>query len=72
MDDVPKTRKDLLAKKCADRGIVFMPVANRSVDGKQVYKCGNSSVYLDRNDVFVSRGGMWLHTDMEELLRSAL
>ncbi len=69
---IPQTFKELLAKKCSDRGILFMPIPNRTYEGKQVYKCGNVVVYLDRTTVFVNRGGMWLHTPMDELLAKAL
>ncbi len=69
---IPQTFKDLVAKKCSERGILFMPIPNRSYEGKQVYKCGNVMVYLDRTVIFVNRGGMWLHTPLDELLAKAL
>ncbi len=70
--NIPQTFKDLLAKKCADRGILFVPIPNRSYEGKQVYKCGNAMIYLDRTVIFVNRGGMWLHMPLDELLAKAL
>jgi len=71
-EHLPPSKRDFLAKKCAEQGILFVPVPNRTHDGKQVYKCGNTLIYLDRSDIFFNRGGMWLHTDLEELLQKAL
>ena len=45
--------KDLIARRCEERDIVFRPVASRYQEGKQVYQCGHVLIYLDRNAIFV-------------------
>ncbi|KAK6619473.1 hypothetical protein RUM43_012230 [Polyplax serrata] len=53
--------KSLLADRCKEKSIVFVPIPNKSHEGLPVYRCGNIQVYFDRNVVFVSqnRGVTW-------------
>lgn len=52
---IPQGFRELLQKRCEERGILFVPVPNRWHEGKQVYRCGRVQVYLDRNVIFVCR-----------------
>jgi tuftelin-interacting protein 11 len=49
---IPQGFKELIQKRCEERGIVFMPPPNRYREGKRVYRCGKLQVYIDRNVVF--------------------
>jgi tuftelin-interacting protein 11 len=61
--------KDLVARRCEERGIFFAPtVPAKFYEGKQVYKCGSSSVFLDRNAIFVQSGDKWVPTSLSSLL----
>jgi len=53
--------KSLFAKRCEEKDILFVPVANKTYEGKPVYRCGNVLVYFDRNVVFLSTnsGSTW-------------
>ncbi|EZA47999.1 hypothetical protein DMN91_011683 [Ooceraea biroi] len=61
--------KDLLQKKCEERGILFMPIPNRYKEAKQVYKVGNVQAYIDGNVWFVCRNGAnWVPEKLNDLL----
>jgi tuftelin-interacting protein 11 len=64
--------KNLVSKRCAERNIWFTPIPNRSVDGNQVYKCGNVNIYLYENVVFAYRNGRWGPMDLGTLLDEAI
>ncbi|XP_046748597.1 septin-interacting protein 1 [Diprion similis] len=69
---IPQGFKDLIQKRCEERGILFMPVPNRYREGKQVYKVGNVQAYIDRNVVFVCHNGStWAPTHLNALLDMA-
>jgi len=65
--------KDLVQKRCEERGIMYMPLVNRFKDGKQVYRCGMAQVYIDRNVIFHSDncGASWHPISLNILLQKA-
>lgn len=64
--------KDLVARKCEERGILFAPVIPPKYrEGKQIYRCGNSLIYLDRSAILVQSGDRWIPTSLNTLLDSA-
>jgi len=67
---IPQGFKDLIARRCEERGIVFRPLPGRWREGKQLYLCGSRQVYLDRNVIFVMEGGsgVWVPTSLNNLL----
>lgn len=69
---IPQGFKDLIQKRCEERGILFMPIPNRYREAKQVYKVGNVQAYIDRNVVFVCHNGStWAPTHLNALLDMA-
>ena len=46
--------KDLIERKAAEHGILFVQVPNKLKEGKQVYRFGNSNIYIDRNVFFIT------------------
>ena len=70
---IPQGFKDLIGRRCEDRGIVFRPLAGRWREGKLLYLCGSRQVYLDRNVIFVMEGGsgVWVPTSLNSLLDRA-
>ncbi|XP_071447563.1 tuftelin-interacting protein 11 [Hetaerina americana] len=69
---IPQGFRDLLQKRCEERGIVFMPLANRWREGKQVYRVGKLQVYLDRNVIFMFQNGIWVPSSLGAVLDLAL
>jgi len=71
---IPQGFKDLIGRRCEERGIVFRPLPGRWREGKQLYLCGNRQVYLDRNVIFVmeSGTGVWVPTSLNSLLDGAV
>lgn len=66
---IPQGFKDLVQKKCEERGILFMPIPNRYKEAKQVYKVGNVQAYIDGNVLFVCHNGTnWVPTHLNALL----
>ncbi|KAG7204874.1 hypothetical protein KM043_005274 [Ampulex compressa] len=66
---IPQGFKDLVQKKCEERGILFMPIPNRYREAKQVYKVGNVQAYIDGNVLFVCHNGTtWMPTHLNALL----
>eukprot|EP00088_Acartia_fossae_P047266 TRINITY_DN5124_c0_g2_i8.p1 TRINITY_DN5124_c0_g2~~TRINITY_DN5124_c0_g2_i8.p1 ORF type:complete len:108 (+),score=22.93 TRINITY_DN5124_c0_g2_i8:1-324(+) len=68
---IPQGFKDLVAKRCEERGIVFRPVPGRLREGKQIYVCGRQHCYLDRNVIFLQDDQMWVPTSLNSLLDNA-
>ena len=65
---MPASYKDLLEKKAAEYGLLFMPIPNRTYEAKQVYKFGKAQIYLDRNVVFImEREGLWVPVSLNTL-----
>lgn len=63
--------KDIIAKNCEERGILFVPIPNRYREAKQVYRIGSGSTqcYIDKNVVFVTTNGTsWAPTNLNNLL----
>lgn len=53
--------KQMVQKRADEKGILFMPISNRSHEGKQVYQLADHKVFLDRSVVFLynSISGKW-------------
>ncbi|XP_059486517.1 septin-interacting protein 1 [Neocloeon triangulifer] len=70
---IPHGFKELLQKKCEERGILFMPIPNRYHEAKQVYKCGKIQAYIDRNVLFVckSNTNIWTPSNLQAALDAA-
>ncbi|XP_066146544.1 septin-interacting protein 1 [Euwallacea fornicatus] len=68
---IPQGFKDLVTKRCEERGILFVPIPNKYHEAKQVYRIGTSGVqcYIDRNVIFFSQNGStWIPTSLNRLL----
>ncbi|PSN55670.1 Tuftelin-interacting protein 11 [Blattella germanica] len=69
---IPQGFKELIQKRCEERGIVFVPLANRYREGKQIYRCGKVQIYIDRSVVFVcDSGNVWNPTSLNSMLDMA-
>lgn len=71
---IPQGFKDLIAKRCEERGILFVPIPNKYHEAKQVYRLGMKGIqcYIDRNVVFYMQNSTtWLPTSLNRLLDMA-
>ncbi len=71
MASAPGNMKELITMRCEERGILFRPVPSRFQEGKQVYRCGSSLIYTERNAIFVQDKDKWIPTSLNSLLDSA-
>ncbi|XP_050294464.1 septin-interacting protein 1 [Anthonomus grandis grandis] len=68
---IPQGFKDLVMKRCEERGILFVPIQNKYHEAKQVYRIGSNGVqcYIDRNVIFYSQNSpTWIPTSLNRLL----
>ena len=71
--ELPLTLKCIVENRCEERGILWMPIPNRFMEGKQIYQCGNRQVYFDRNVLFVSQGGgIFTPMSWQEMLENSI
>ena len=69
---VPGTFRDLLERRAEECNLVFMPVANKTYEAKQVYLFGRVQIYLDRRVIFMLQSmGNWIPVSMEMLVNAA-
>ncbi|VEN36157.1 unnamed protein product [Callosobruchus maculatus] len=71
---IPQGFKDLVMKRCEERGILFVPIVNKYHEAKQVYRLGSGGLqcYIDRNVIFYCQNGStWLPTSLNRLLDMA-
>ena len=69
---IPQGFKDLIGRRCEEKGVVFRPIAGRYREGKQMYLVGTRQVYLDRNVIFVmDKSGVWVPTSLNSLIDGA-
>ena len=70
---IPQGFKDLIGRRCEEKGIVFRPIPGKYREGKQIYLVGSRNVYLDRNVIFAmdSTNGVWVPTSLNNLIDGA-
>ena len=70
---IPQGFKDLIGRRCEEKGLVFRPLPGRLREGKQMYLVGSRQVYLDRNVIFVMElgTGVWVPTSLNSLIDGA-
>lgn len=45
--------RDLIELKCIQKGVTFLMIPNRYYNGKQLYKAGHLSIYIDQHVIFI-------------------
>ena len=63
-----QTLKDITEKRCNERGILFIPVPDRSHNGRPVYRCGKRLVFFNKNLIYAQSETGWLPTSLNVLL----
>lgn len=66
--------KEMVSQKCAERGIIFVPVPGKREKGKQVYRTGKLFCYIDRSVCIVSSdgGNSWSPISLNAMLEKAV
>ncbi|CAF1091177.1 unnamed protein product [Rotaria magnacalcarata] len=64
--------KDLVEKKASDHNLLFLPITNRTFEGKQVYQFGNANIYIDKNVIFVYENNQWIPLRLNDLIHRAV
>ncbi|KAI2808035.1 Tuftelin-interacting protein 11 [Blomia tropicalis] len=64
--------REMVEMKANENGIIFMPIANRYQDGKQVFQCGQYLVYIDNQVLFhqrfVNHNRIWAPIRLQEMI----
>jgi len=55
-------------RRAEENNIVFVPVPNRTQEGKQVYRFGRVQIYIDRSVIFAFNSGMWSPVSLNTLV----
>ena len=63
--------RELLERRCEERGILFHPLPGKFHEGKPVLRCGGLSIYLDRSVIFVHDAGVWVPSSLQSVLDKA-
>lgn len=67
--------RELVSQKCAERGIMFVPMPGRREQGKQVYRVGKLFCFIERAVIMLSDGSLsnWAPVSLQTMLdRSCL
>lgn len=54
-----------------ENGLLFMPIAGKTQEAKQVYRYGKAQIYLDRNVIFVFENQIWIPVSLQNLIMKA-
>ena len=71
ISSTPSSYKELIARRCEERDILFRPIPSRYQEGKQVYQCGRLLLYIDRNAIFVQNRDVWIPTSLNTVFDNA-
>ncbi|KAM7351847.1 septin interacting protein 1 [Cochliomyia hominivorax] len=66
--------KELVSRKCAERGVLFAPLPGRRELGKQIYRVGKLYCYIDRNVCMISDSTFknWIPTPLQPMIERAI
>lgn len=68
---VPSSFRELMERRAEENNILFVPVPNRTQEGKQVYRFGRLHIYVDRGVIFALNGSMWSPVSLNSLVEMA-
>lgn len=51
---------------------MFLPMPNRTYEGKQVYQFGKVNIYIDKKVIFIYENGQWIPLRLHELVTKAI
>ena len=65
------TMRDMVERRCQERGIVFLPIPDRNHEGRPVYRCGNLNVSFNKTIIYVQTERGWMPKSLTTLLDDA-
>lgn len=69
---MPGSFKEIVEREAEENNLVFLPILGRTQEAKQVYRCGNSTMYFDRNVIFMlSNRKQWIPVSISRLIECA-
>lgn len=63
--------KGLVERLAEENNVLFMPIAGKTQEAKQVYKCGKYQVYVDRNVLFMFENEQWIPISIQKMIDKA-
>ena len=61
----------LFCLQAEENNVLFMPIAGKTQEAKQVYKCGKYQVYVDRNVLFMFENEQWIPISIQKMIDKA-
>lgn len=68
---VPHGIREFVEFRCAQKGILFVPMVNKWQANRPVFRIGNLLCYFDRQVAFVMLNGVWVSVPTQQLLDMA-
>lgn len=69
---VPSSFRDMIERRAEENSLIFVPIPNRTQEGKPVYKFGSCQIYIDRKVIFWNNDGKWLPISLGKLVEKAI
>ncbi|CAF1067989.1 unnamed protein product [Rotaria magnacalcarata] len=64
--------KDLLEQTAMQYNVLFVPIRNRTFQGKQIYQFGNHYIYLDDNVIFCYETNQYVPISLMDLIKETI
>lgn len=63
---IPTTLKEHIEQRAEESGLLFMPIPNKTYEGRQVYKLGRIQISIDQTMIHYNVKGQWNMTGSVE------
>lgn len=63
--------REVVERRCQERGIVFVPLPDRKHEARPVYRCGKLNVSFNKNIIYVQTERGWMPKSLTTLLDDA-
>lgn len=63
--------REVVERRCQERGIVFVPLPERKHEGRPVYRCGKLNISFNKNVIYVHTERGWMPKSLTTLLDDA-
>ncbi|KAK3858061.1 hypothetical protein Pcinc_014682 [Petrolisthes cinctipes] len=63
--------REVVERRCQERGVVFLPLPDRTHQGRPVYRCGSRHVSFNKTIIYAHTERGWTPTSLDSLLDDA-
>ncbi|XP_076047083.1 septin interacting protein 1 [Oratosquilla oratoria] len=63
--------RELVERRCLERGVIFLPIPDRNHEGRPVYKCGRFNISFNKNVIYVQTERGWTPQSITTLIDEA-